>query len=149
MIRKGTNLNPSVPIDSTMIPMESMLNHDVLFQYIRYAFYHYVPNKPNKKKMKQWVEAIPYFLPENHQNVFFKLIRTYPIETYWDSRDKMEEYGYLLYSSFHKSLKTSYKKKEDYQLDLYQNKTKHKQMHNLLYFIVICLFVCILYKWIL
>ena len=95
------SMNPSVPIDANIIPMEPSLNHEYLFPYIRYTFYHYVPNKPNKKKMKQWIEAIPYFLPENHQNIFFTLIRTYPIEVYWDSRDKMEEYGYLLYSSFH------------------------------------------------
>lgn len=132
-----------------MVPMEEMLNHDVLFRYIRYAFYHYVPTKPNKKKMKQWIEAIPYFLPETHQNIFFKIIRSYPIETYWDSREKMEEYGYILYVSFHESLRKSYKNKEDYQMDLYQNKTKHKQIHNLLYSIAIILFVLILYKWIL
>ncbi len=58
-----------IPIDATVVPMESNLNHDVLFQYIRYAFFHYVPNKPNKKKMKQWMEALPYFLPEEHQNI--------------------------------------------------------------------------------
>lgn len=144
-----STMNPSIPIDATVIPMESTLNHDVLFQYIRYAFYHYVPNKPNKKKMKQWLEAIPYFLPETHQNLFFSLIRSYPIETYWDSRDKMEEYGYLLYSSFHQSLRKSYQSKEDYQLSLYQNKKKYKQIHNRIYFIIIFFIVLILYKWIL
>ena len=149
MIRKDSTINPCVPMDATVVPMEEMLNHDVLFRYIRYAFYHYVPSKPNKKKMKQWIEAIPYFLPEHHQNLFFKLIRTYPIETYWDSREKMEEYGYILYVSFHESLRKSYKNKEDYHLDLYQNKTKHKQIHNLLYSIAIILFILILYKWIL
>lgn len=144
-----SRMNPSVPIDATIIPFEPLLNHDVLFQYIRYAFYHYVPNKPNKKKMKQWIEAIPYFLPDIHQNLFFTLIRKYPIETYWDSRDKMEEYGYLLYSSFHQSIRKSYQNKEDYQLDLYENKSKHKQLHNMLYCIVVVLFIVILYKWVL
>jgi len=142
-------MNPTVPIDATVTPMEVMLNHEVLFPFIRYAFYHYVPNKPNKKKMKQWLESIPYFLPESHQNVFFKTIRMYPLETYWDSRENMEEYGYILYASFHESLRLSYKNKEDYQLDLYQNKTKHKQIHNLLYFIVLSVFIFVLYKWIL
>lgn len=149
MDRQDANMNPSVPMDTTAMSEESILNHAVLFPYIRYTFYHYVPNKPNKKKMKQWLEAIPYFLPENQQNLFFKLIRMYPLEIYWDSRDKMEEYGYLLYSSFHQSLRISYKSKEDYKLDLYQNKTKHKQIHNFLYFIVVVLFAAILYKWIL
>jgi len=144
-----STMNQAVPIDASVIPMEAMLNHEVLFPFIRYAFYHYVPNKPNKKKMKQWLEAIPYFLSETHQNLFFKLIRMYPIEVYWDSRDKMELYGYLLYSSFHESLRLSYKSKEDYLLDLYQNKTKHKQIHNFLYCIVIFLLFLILYKWIL
>jgi hypothetical protein len=144
-----SNMNPSILIDATVIPMETSINHDVLFHYIRYSFYHYVPNKPNKKKMKQWIESIPYFLPEMHQNVFFKLIRTYPIESYWDTREKMEEYGYLLYSTFHKTLRKSYKTKEDYQLDLYQNKKKHKQIHNMIYFIIVFLFIVILYKWIL
>jgi hypothetical protein len=142
-------MNPTVPIDSTIIPLEEQINHDVLFHYIRYAFYHYVPNKPNKKKMKQFIEAIPYFLPDTHQNLFFKLLRTYPIETYWDSRDKIQDYGYLLYSSFHESLRKTHKSKEDYQLDLYQNKSKHKQIHNLLYFIILFIFMVILYKWIL
>lgn len=142
-------MNPSFQIDATVFPMETMINHEFLFPYIRYAFYHYVPSKPNKKKMKQWIESIPYFLPETHQNIFFKHIRTYPIESYWDSRDKMEEYGYLLYSSFHESLRKSYKSKEDYRLDLYQNKTKQKQVHNILYFSAVFLILLILYKWIL
>jgi len=143
-----TNLNPTVPIDTTIVPLEVMLNHQVLFPFIRYSFYHYVPNKPNKKKMKQWIEAIPYFLPEKHQDLFFTLIRNYPIETYWDSRERMEEYGYLLYSSFHESLRLSYKTKEDYRLDLYQNKTKHKQIHNFIYCAVLFILLVVLYKWI-
>ena len=142
-------MNPVIPVDSAIIPYNQLVQHDVLFQYIRYTFYHYIPTKPNKKKMKQWIEAIPYFLPDRYQNTFFKIIRTHPIETYWDSRDKMEEYGYLLYSSFHESLKLSYQNKEDYQLALYINKTKHKQMHNMIYFMVVFLFILILYKWIL
>ena len=156
LIRSHTNtkkvdvkMNAFLPLDSTEMPLEPSINHDVLFQYIRYAFYHYVPNKPNKKKMKQWIEAIPYFMPQTHQNLFFNLTRLYPIEIYWDSREQMEEYGYLLYFSFHQSLKLSYKTKEEYRLDLYQNKSRQKQLHNFIYFIIVFLFILILYKWIL
>jgi hypothetical protein len=142
-------MNPCVPIDSTDIPMDPTLDHEVLFQYIRYAFYHYVPSKPNKKKMKQWIEAIPYFLPDTHQSLFFKLIRQHPIETYWDSRDKLQDYGYMLYVSFHQTLRKSYQKREEYELGLYENKARHKQIHNLLYFVLVFLVILILYKWIL
>lgn len=135
-----------IPIDATVVPMETNLNHDVLFQYIRYAFFHYVPNKPNKKKMKQWIESLPYFLPEEYQNLFFTLIRKYPIETYWDTRDNMNKYGYLLYSSFCQSLRKTHTTEEDYHLGLYKNKSKEKRIHTLVFVGLVVLLLVAIYK---
>jgi hypothetical protein len=135
-----------IPIDATVVPMESNLNHDVLFQYIRYAFFHYVPNKPNKKKMKQWIEALPYFLPEEHQNIFFTLIHKYPLETYWDTRDNMNEYGYILYSSFYQSLKKTHATKEGYDIGLYKNKSKEKQIHTLVFVGLVLVLLVAIYR---
>jgi hypothetical protein len=116
---------------------EVEINHQVVFDYIRYAFYYYTPSKPNKKKMKQLIESIPYFLPEEKQNSFYEWIRKYPIETYWDTHETMQEYGYLLYSS---PLQGSHpKSKKEYKEDLYSPPNTYQQKHSFVFFLVLIL----------
>jgi len=111
------------------------MNHQVVLDYIRYACYHYTPNKPNKKKMKQLIESIPYFLPEEKQNQFFQYIRKYPIESYWDTRESLQEYGYLLYAIHMPHPKS----KRDYLEDLYTPPNVYQQKHSFIFFLVLFL----------
>ena len=60
------------------------MNNNMVFDYISFACYFYVPSKANKKKIKQLFEAIPYFLPDNEQNTLFTIIRQHPIESFYD-----------------------------------------------------------------
>ena len=120
---------------------------DVVFHYLRYACIHYEVSKPNKKKMKNLIEAMPYFLPEKYQNLFFDLIHTHPLDCYLDSPITMQNYGYLLYSSFHKRIKKSFKSREDYDQEMYDtNYSLHKRIHTILFFIVISLLIYLLYR---
>ena len=120
---------------------------DIVFHYLRYVCIHYEVSKPNQKKLKHLIEAMPYFLPEKYQNVFFGLIRKYPLDCYWDSPETLQDYGYLLYSSFHKEVQTSFKSREDYDQEMYvKNYSHHKQIHSLLFFIVIILLLYLLYR---
>jgi hypothetical protein len=72
----------------------------MVFDYIAFACYFYVPNKANKKKIKQLMEAMPYFLPEKKQNVLFTIMRKYPIESFYDKSETMKDYGYIVYKDF-------------------------------------------------
>lgn len=119
-------------------PEDAIMNHQVVFDYIRYAFYHYTPSKPNQKKMKQLIESIPYFLPDQSQNSFYAWIRKYPIETYWDTNETMQEYGYLLYS-FMLEKKGRIKTKKEYLEDLYTPPNAYQQKHSLVFFLVLVL----------
>jgi len=120
---------------------------DIVFHYLRYVCIHYEVSKPNQKKLKHLIEAMPYFLPEKYQNVFFDLIRKYPLDCYWDSPETLQDYGYLLYSDFHKETRTSFKSREDYDQEMYvTNYSHHKRIHSILFFIVIILLMYLLYR---
>jgi hypothetical protein len=125
------------PTDLKGNPTDLKINHQVVFDYIRYAFYYYTPSKPNKKKMKQLIESIPYFLPDEKQNTFYEWIRKYPIETYWDTHETMQEYGYLLYSSPLQSLSHPHKSKKEYMEDLFSPPNTYQQKHSIVFFLVL------------
>ena len=136
------------PLDSNMNPKDTTLkmNHQVVFDYIRYACHYYLPSKPNKKKIKQLIESIPFFLPEEKQDSFYELIRKYPIECYWDTRDSLQEYGYLLYSSYALLERTKIKTKKEYMEDLYSPPNTYQQKHSLIFFIVLIFLIYFLYR---
>jgi hypothetical protein len=138
-------MNPKDSVISQLEP-ETKMNHQVVLDYIRYACYHYMPSKPTKKKMKQLIESIPFFLPEEKQDSFYKLIRKYPIECYWDTRESMQEYGYLLYSTYAIKERTRVKTKKEYMEDLYTPPNTYQQKHSLLFFLVIILLFYFLYR---
>jgi hypothetical protein len=122
-------------------------NFDIVFHYLRYVCLHYEPSKPNKKKIKHLIEAMPYFLPESYQNIFFDLIRSYPLDCYWDSETTMQNYGYILYSCFHKRIKKEFKNREDYDQEVYNTKySLQKQIHTIVFFIIIIALIYILYR---
>ena len=73
---------------------------NVLFDYICFSCYYYIPNKANKKKIKQLFESIPYFVPENKQELLFKIIQKRPITSFYDKNETMQQYGYLIYKDW-------------------------------------------------
>jgi hypothetical protein len=111
------------------------MNHQVVYDYVRYACYHYTPSKPNKKKMKQLIESIPFFLPEERQDLFYGWIRKYPIESYWDTRESLQTYGYMLYSQA--MTKTKIKTQKEYMEDLYCPPNAYQRNHSLVFFLVL------------
>ncbi len=125
---------------------EPIMNHQVVMDYIRYVCYYYTPSKPNKKKLKQLIESIPYFLPETSQNVLFTLIRKYPLECYWDKHETMQDYGYLLYSSFYQLERKPFKPRKEYMEDLFTPPNSYQQKHSFLFFIVLFLLFYFLYR---
>ena len=116
-----------------------IMNHQVVYDYIRYACYHYVPSKPNQKKMKQLIESIPFFLPDDKQNAYYGWIRKYPIESYWDTRESLQEYGYLLYVNQGTISTQKIKTKQEYMNDLYAPPNSYQQNHSLVFFLVLFL----------
>jgi len=123
------------------------MNPTVVFHYLRYTCLHYQPTKPNKKKIKHLIEAMPYFLPDPYQNLFFELIHRYPLDCYWDSHEAMKEYGFIIYSSFHQALKKTHKTKEDFYNDAYVTETKNqKRIHTFLFFVVVLGLLFLLYR---
>jgi hypothetical protein len=90
------------------------MNINMVFDYICFSCYFYVPNKANKKKIKQLFEAIPYFLPEDKQNILFTITRNNPIETFYDKTSTMKYYGYMIYKDYHISEKKRYLEYNEY-----------------------------------
>lgn len=119
--------------------MNPTMNHQVVYDYFRYACYHYTPSKPNQKKMKQLIESIPFFLPEDKQNAFYGWTRKYPIESYWDTRESLQEYGYLLYVNQGIIPTQKIKTKKEYMEDLYAPPNSYQQNHSLVFFLVLFL----------
>ena len=129
------------------------MNHsfDVVFHYLRYVCIHYEVSKANQKKLKHLIEAMPYFLPEKYQTILFDVIRKYPLNCYWDSSETLQDYGYHVYSSFHKRIKKTFKSREHYDQEDYEqihskNQSMYKRVHSILFFIVIVLLIYLLYR---
>ena len=77
------------------------MNLNIVFNYICFSCYFYIPNKANKKKIKQLFESMPFFLPEDMQDKIFKIIHQYPIESFYDKNETMRDYGYMIYRDYH------------------------------------------------
>jgi hypothetical protein len=126
------------------------MNIENIFDYIRYACYYYVPDKANMKKIKQLFEAIPYFIEPKHQNRLFKIIIQNPIESYYDTNQNMNEYGYIIYKEFHKELNLRVKEYPEYIRELYisydDSAYKIKRTHNFIFIFVVLLLFYYLYK---
>jgi len=127
------------------------MNIDMVFDYICFSCYFYVPNKANKKKIKQLFEAIPYFLPENKQNILFKIIHNHPIDTFYDKKETMKYYGYLIYKDYHLQEKKRYLEYNEYNdkflVFLYKdNHIQRKWVKHVLFISVVIIIIYFLYK---
>ena len=105
------------------------MNINMVFDYITFACYFYIPNKANKKKVKQLFESIPYFLPEDKQNILFTIIQNHPITSYYDKTDTMKDYGYIIYKEYMQSENKRYLDYIDYndKFLVFLYKDKHIQ----------------------
>ena len=127
------------------------MNINMVFDYIAFACYFYIPNKANKKKIKQLFESIPYFLPEKKQNVLFLIIRNYPIESFYDKTETMKEYGYMIYRDYMINQKERYLEYIDYNdrflIQLYKDKhIQRKWVKHVIFVGAVLMIIYFLYK---
>ena len=122
---------------------------DILFNYICFSCYYYSPSKPNKKKIKILFEAMPYFIPTEYQDSLFKIIKKYPIESFYDTRETMMDYGYFIYRDFNIEINKPYLNYNSYMdkfyLALYQDNRIYKKWIKHIIFIIIILIIIIYY----
>lgn len=119
----------------------------MVFDYICFSCYFYVPNKANKKKIKQLFEAIPYFLPEDKQNILFTITRNNPIETFYDKTSTMKYYGYMIYKDYHVNEKMRYLEYNEYndKFLAYLYKDRHIERRWVKHVIFISVVIAIIY----
>jgi hypothetical protein len=126
------------------------MNNEVIFDYIKYACFYYIPSKANRKKIKDLLYAIPYFVKEEEQTLLFDIIHTNPIESYWDTTKAMNDYGYIIYKNFHVETKQRVKDFTEYMNDLNRPfndfEYKRKRTHHILFFIFLLLLFYFIYK---
>ena len=124
-------------------------NLDLLFNYMCFSCYYYSPSKPNKKKIKILFEAIPYFIPYEYQNALYKIIKKHPIESFYDKRESMLDYGYFIYRDFNIEIKKPYLNYNSYMdtfyLALYKDNRVYKKWLKHIIFIIIILIIIIYY----
>ena len=123
---------------------------DILFNYICFACYYYQPNKANKKKIKELFNSLPFFLPAQYQNTLYKIIKKYPIETYYDKKETMLDYGYIIYRemniSLHKKVLDYNQYMDHFYLALYKdNRIYKKWVKHTIFLIVILLIIYYIY----
>jgi hypothetical protein len=123
----------------------------MVFDYITFTCYFYVPNKSNKKKVKQLFEAIPYFLPEEKQNILFSIIQKHPITSYYDTRETMKDYGYIIYREYMQHENKRYLDYIDYNdkflVFLYKDKhIQRKWVKHLIFVGAVLIIIYFLYK---
>ena len=129
-------------------------NIDIFFDYLHFATYFYTPTKYNKKKIKSLCESLPFFLPENEQNKIYKLLLKYPVHSFYDSTQKMKEYGYLIYMEYHKQENKKYVDYQTYieniESKIYTDETSFtitkKRVHTILFIIIVIIMLFCLYN---
>ncbi len=126
------------------------MNNEVIFDYLKYACFYYIPTKPNRKKIKELIYAIPYFVKEEYQSILFDIIHKNPIESYWDFTKTMNEYGYIIYKEFHIQTNQRIKEYPEYINELnrpYNDfEYKRKRTHHILFSIFLIILFYLLYK---
>ena len=126
------------------------MNVENIFDYVRYACHYYVPSKPNKKKIKQLIDAIPFFMPVKQQDILYEIIYDNPITSYYDSTASMSQYGYILYKEFHIQTGKRVKPYNEYLAELNRpyddSEYKRKRTHHVIFFLAILILFYYLYK---
>jgi hypothetical protein len=123
---------------------------DILFNYICFTCYYYYPNKSNKKKIRELVNSLPFFLPTEYQNILYKIIKKYPIETFYDKRETMLDYSYIIYKEFYISTNKKYLEYNDYMdafyLALYKDNRIYKRwLRHALFILIIVIIIYYIY----
>ena len=129
-------------------------NISLFFDYFNFATFYYTPTKYNKKKIKTLIEALPFFLPESEQNKIYKLFLKYPVQTFYDSTERMREYSFLIYMEYHKENQLkfldypSYIERLETKLYIHENDIvfSKKRVHTILFSMVIIILIICLYK---
>ena len=123
---------------------------DILFNYICFTCYYYYPNKSNKKKIRELVNSLPFFLPTEYQNILYKIIKKYPIETFYDKRETMLDYSYIIYKEFYISTNKKYLEYNEYMdafyLSLYKDNRIYKRwLRHTLFILIIVIIIYYIY----
>lgn len=131
------------------------LNNDIIFQYIYFVTKIYKPSIVNKKKIKQLFECIPFFMSSNKdERILFELIKNHSIINYYDTKEHLFKYGYIIYKYFHKEKHFPYLDEESYirhydsilfcDIDKINRRRKMKRLGGIL-FIIFCLYFIYVY----
>lgn len=98
---------------------------ETLEQFLSQLGYYYQPNKPNKKKIQDLFESLPFFFYQEHiQNVLYKVIKKQPLVSFYDNNENMKYFCYFIYTEFSKIYQLKYKSQEDFY-----NGMKHRLYH--------------------
>ena len=98
---------------------------ETLEQFLSQLGYYYQSNKPNKKKIQDLFESLPFFFYEEHiQNVLYKVIKKQPLVSFYDNNENMKYFCYFIYTEFSKIYQLKYKSQEDFY-----NGMKHRLYH--------------------
>jgi hypothetical protein len=129
-------------------------NINIFFDYFNFATYFYTPTKYNKKKIKTLCESLPFFLPDVEQNKIYKLFLKYPVHSFYESTQRMREYGFLIYMEYHKQENKKYLDYPSYieniETKIYTDETSFtitkKRVHTILFIILIIIMLFCLYN---
>jgi len=100
------------------------------------------------------IKTLPFFLTVKDQNKIYKLFLKYPVHTFFDSTQKMREYGYLIYAEYKKNEQEeyldypSYLERLDAKIhtdDVTITFTK-KRIHTFLFFMIVIILIICLYR---
>lgn len=135
-----------------MKPISKPKNIHIYFDYFNFATYFYTPTKYNKKKIKTLCESLPFFLPDIDQNKIYKLFLKYPVESFYESTERMREYGYLIYMEYHKQENKKYLDYYSYieklESSLFKDDILYtkKRVHTILFIILVIMMLFCLYN---
>ena len=80
-----------------------------------------------------------------YQNTLYKLIKKHPIESYYDKKETMMDYGYIIYREFNININKKYLDYNEYidhfYLALYKDNRIYKKWVNHFIFIFISLLI--------
>jgi hypothetical protein len=73
--------------------------------FVNIVHIYHNPTRAKKKKLKEFVHAIPHlFFHDDVQNKLFSLIHDNPIDSYFDTKESLDQYFYFIYSEMCKFL---------------------------------------------
>ena len=144
---KGRNgLNPVINPGRTGLNPDVWGPHYWFFIHTIALNYPHYPNDVTKKKYYEFIQNLPLFIPVNNIGIeFSKLLDTYPVSPYLDSRDSFIRWTHFIHNKINKGLEKpqlslhdfyaqyydAFKPKEVKSIEYYKIKEK------LIYFVII------------